>query len=194
MGQYSVLDLVTLGLRDSRENIGKYGGFRKRTFMRATPAASSAAGFKAPGAMRRNVAENYLEGGGKSITGRDLGGGGRVRARGGQVGPFGDFGVGTRTCAGGCSGTHVDLLCLRAVKSSKIRENYPSAVLEIGLRVRALREKAGLTQADLASRLKVSQQVVLRLESGEAANPTVTTLERIAKATGHHLRLEFEPA
>jgi hypothetical protein len=36
MGQYNVLDLVTLGLRDSRENIGKYGGFRKRTLMRAS--------------------------------------------------------------------------------------------------------------------------------------------------------------
>jgi hypothetical protein len=36
MGQYSVLDLVTLGLRDSRENMGKYGGLRKTTFMRAS--------------------------------------------------------------------------------------------------------------------------------------------------------------
>jgi hypothetical protein len=33
MGQHKVLDLVTQGLRDSRENIGKYGGFRNRTFM-----------------------------------------------------------------------------------------------------------------------------------------------------------------
>lgn len=82
------------------------------------------------------------------------------------------------------------------LRNKTFREAYEhySAVLEIGLRVRALREKAGLTQADLASRLNVSQQMVSRLESGEAANPTVTTLERIAKATGHHLRLEFEPA
>jgi hypothetical protein len=38
MGQYRVLDLVTLGLRDSRENMGKYGGLRKTTFMKASDA------------------------------------------------------------------------------------------------------------------------------------------------------------
>jgi hypothetical protein len=31
MGQYSVLDLVTQGLRDSRLNIGWNGGFKKVT-------------------------------------------------------------------------------------------------------------------------------------------------------------------
>ena len=47
---------------------------------------------------------------------------------------------------------------------------------------------------DVAQRLGVSQQVIARLESGEADNPTVTTLERIAVATGHRLRFKFEPA
>jgi hypothetical protein len=50
MGQYSVLDLVTLGLRDSRENIAKYGGLRKTTFMNAASGETSPhPGFKVPG-------------------------------------------------------------------------------------------------------------------------------------------------
>src|SRR5690606_31953341 len=64
MGQYRVLDLVTLGLRDSRENIGKYGGLRKTTFMRVS------------GASRRDSRsreealghENYLVGQAVSIS------------------------------------------------------------------------------------------------------------------------------
>jgi DNA-binding XRE family transcriptional regulator len=70
-------------------------------------------------------------------------------------------------------------------------EHYYDA-LKIGLQIRELRETAGLTQKGLADRLGVSQQVVARLESGEADNPTVTTLDRIAKATGHRLRFRFE--
>ena len=81
------------------------------------------------------------------------------------------------------------------LKNKTFREAYEhyGNVLQIGLQVRALREKAGLTQAELAKRLKISQQVISRIESGEVNNPTVSTLERIAKATGNHLRLEFEP-
>jgi transcriptional regulator with XRE-family HTH domain len=66
-------------------------------------------------------------------------------------------------------------------------------VLEIGLRIRELRETAGFTQKKLAECLGVSQQVIARLESGDANNPTLATLERIAKATGHRLRFKFEP-
>jgi ribosome-binding protein aMBF1 (putative translation factor) len=66
-------------------------------------------------------------------------------------------------------------------------------VLEIGQQIRNLREAAGLTQKKLAENLGVSQQVIARLENGDANNPTVTTLERIANATGHRLRFKFEP-
>ena len=82
------------------------------------------------------------------------------------------------------------------LKNKTFREAFEHyrGVLGIGMRVRELREKAGLTQTELAHKLKVSQQVISRIESGEVDNPTVSTLERIAKATGHQLRVEFEPA
>jgi ribosome-binding protein aMBF1 (putative translation factor) len=82
------------------------------------------------------------------------------------------------------------------LKNRTFREAYEHYRdgLTIGLQIRDLRETAGLTQKKLADRLGVSQQVIARLESGEADNPTVSTLERIAKATGHRLHFQFERA
>jgi len=53
------------------------------------------------------------------------------------------------------------------------------------------RSQAGLTQAELATRMNAPQSLVARLESG-AQNTTLKTLERFAKATGTHLRIVFE--
>ncbi len=55
------------------------------------------------------------------------------------------------------------------------------------------RARAGLTQEELAVRMKTKQAVIARLESGRV-KPSTRTLERIAKATGHRLRIVFEPA
>ena len=58
--------------------------------------------------------------------------------------------------------------------------------------VRNARRSAGLTQAELARRLGVAQPVVARLET-RTANPTVETLDRTLRATGHRLALAIEP-
>ena len=54
------------------------------------------------------------------------------------------------------------------------------------------RAKAGLTQQQLARRMKTTQAVVARLESGRI-KPSTRTLERYAAATGMQLRISFEP-
>lgn len=54
------------------------------------------------------------------------------------------------------------------------------------------RARAGLTQEELAARMKTKQAVIARLESGRV-KPSTRTLERIAQATGHRLRISFEP-
>jgi transcriptional regulator with XRE-family HTH domain len=54
--------------------------------------------------------------------------------------------------------------------------------------VRDARRRAGLTQAQLAERLGVSQVAVARLEKA-GANPTVDTLARALWATGSRLEL-----
>jgi predicted transcriptional regulator len=59
--------------------------------------------------------------------------------------------------------------------------------------IRRARESAGMTQAELAASMGVSQPVIARLESS-VANPTYTTLERALRATGHTLELTRRPA
>jgi transcriptional regulator with XRE-family HTH domain len=54
------------------------------------------------------------------------------------------------------------------------------------------RRQAGLTQAELARRLGVSQAAVAKLER-PGSNMTVRTLDRALWATGHRLALEAEP-
>ena len=55
------------------------------------------------------------------------------------------------------------------------------------------RVTAGLTQEQLAQRMDTTQSVIARLESGRT-RPSTQTLERLANATGTHLRISFEPA
>jgi ribosome-binding protein aMBF1 (putative translation factor) len=53
--------------------------------------------------------------------------------------------------------------------------------------------RAGLTQEQVASRMKTTRTVISRLESG-SMRPSTRTLERYAHATGHKLRIILEPA
>jgi transcriptional regulator with XRE-family HTH domain len=55
------------------------------------------------------------------------------------------------------------------------------------------RSRAGLTQEQLASRMKTTRTVISRLESGRM-NASTRTLERYARATGHKLKIILEPA
>lgn len=54
------------------------------------------------------------------------------------------------------------------------------------------RRQAGLTQAQLARRMGVSQAAVAKLER-PGANPTVDTLDDALWATGHRLTLDAPP-
>lgn len=62
---------------------------------------------------------------------------------------------------------------------------------EIASAIIKARNLAGLTQSELAKRLRAKQSLVARLESG-ADNTTIKTLQRIAQATGTHLKISFE--
>jgi transcriptional regulator with XRE-family HTH domain len=54
------------------------------------------------------------------------------------------------------------------------------------------RNRAGLTQQELARKMGTTQPVVARLESG-GTRPSMRTLERLAKATGSRLLISFQP-
>ena len=81
----------------------------------------------------------------------------------------------------------------------KERPGYAKAVAELEEEFQLAREmigaraRAGLTQDQLAARMKTTRTVVSRLESGRM-KPSTRTLERFAKATGHKLKISFEPA
>jgi transcriptional regulator with XRE-family HTH domain len=54
------------------------------------------------------------------------------------------------------------------------------------------RGRAGLSQTELARRMKTSQSYVARIEGG-TVRPSTGALERFAAATGTRLRIAFEP-
>lgn len=62
--------------------------------------------------------------------------------------------------------------------------------LAVAVTLRWARQDAGLTQAQLASRLGVSQQQIAKLER-PGANPSIATLRKVADALGVRVHLEL---
>jgi transcriptional regulator with XRE-family HTH domain len=67
---------------------------------------------------------------------------------------------------------------------------------DVALQITALREQAGLSQKELARKLKTSQQQVSRLESPAYEGHSLSMLRRVAKVLHARVRvvLEAEPA
>ncbi len=90
--------------------------------------------------------------------------------------------------------TKVGTLHRKWMKSPAYRAEYETLDEEFQL-ARLLieaRMRAGLSQPQLARRMKTSQSYIARLESG-AVTPSTRALERFAAATGSRLRIAFEP-
>jgi predicted RNase H-like HicB family nuclease/DNA-binding XRE family transcriptional regulator len=64
--------------------------------------------------------------------------------------------------------------------------------LAVKIELRRARRAAGLTQAQLAARAGVSQQQIAQLEHPDS-NPTLETLERVARALGARLEVSLTP-
>jgi len=80
------------------------------------------------------------------------------------------------------------------MKDPEYRKEYDALEEEFALvlAVAKARRRAGLSQSQLAKRMKTTQSAVARLESGRGM-PSSRTLQRFAKATGHRLKISFEP-
>lgn len=63
---------------------------------------------------------------------------------------------------------------------------------EVSMQLAALRQQAGLSQKELARKLKTSQQQVSRLESPGYAGHSLTMLRRVAKALNARVRVTIE--
>ena len=64
---------------------------------------------------------------------------------------------------------------------------------DVALQIAALREQAGLTQKDLARKLRTSQQQISRLESPGYEGHSLSMLRRLAKALHARVRVVLEP-
>ena len=90
--------------------------------------------------------------------------------------------------------TKINDLHRRWSKDADYKDAYDALGEEFDL-ARALieaRTAAGLSQAQLARRMKTSQSYIARIEGGKV-RPSTDALERFAQATRTRLRIVFEP-
>jgi transcriptional regulator with XRE-family HTH domain len=90
--------------------------------------------------------------------------------------------------------TTADELHKKWMKNPKYRREYEALEEEFSLSAALIeaRTRAGMTQEQVARRMKTTQAVLARLEGG-GTKPSTRTLERFARATGTRLRIRFEP-
>lgn len=90
--------------------------------------------------------------------------------------------------------TKLKNLKARLLKDPEVRRHYDAMEGEFALMaaVAKARARSGLSQAQLAKKMKTTQSTIARLESGRGM-PSTRTLGRFAKATGHKLKISFEP-
>ncbi|MBA2527385.1 MAG: helix-turn-helix transcriptional regulator [Pyrinomonadaceae bacterium] len=73
------------------------------------------------------------------------------------------------------------------------RFDHAGEAWDVALQLAALREQAGLSQKELARRLKTSQQHISRLESPGYEGHSLANLRRVASALNARVRVVFEP-
>src|SRR5881409_339528 len=91
--------------------------------------------------------------------------------------------------------TNFDLYLEEQLKDPDFAQRFERAgeAWAVALQIAALREKAGLSQKELARKLKTSQQQISRLESPAYEGHSLSMLRRAAKALGAKVRLVLEP-
>jgi len=67
---------------------------------------------------------------------------------------------------------------------SRVAKQAKAAPKSLGSAIRQARELGGMTQSELAHELRVSQNVVGRLESGGRTDPRLSTMLRLSAALG----------
>ncbi len=87
---------------------------------------------------------------------------------------------------------HKDLKA-QLLKDPAVRKAYDDTEEECALMlaVAKARLRSGLSRSEIMTRMKTTQRTLDRLENGR--DPSTRTLDRFAKATGHRLKISFEP-
>jgi DNA-binding XRE family transcriptional regulator len=66
-----------------------------------------------------------------------------------------------------------------------------TAILNLMVRFKAVRESQGLTLAEVAARMGIDPPALSRLETGKMLNPTMATLLKWAEALGQKLEVDL---
>ena len=90
--------------------------------------------------------------------------------------------------------TNFDLYLEEQLKDPNFAERFESAgeAWDVAMQLAALREKAGLSQRDLARKLKTTQQQISRLESPSYEGHSLSMLRRVAKALHARVHVVIE--
>jgi transcriptional regulator with XRE-family HTH domain len=93
------------------------------------------------------------------------------------------------------SKTNFDLFLEEQLKDPDFAARYVRAgeAWDVALQLAALREQAGLSQTQLARKLKTTQQQVSRLESPAYEGHSLSMLRRVAAALHARVRVVLEP-
>ncbi|MCD8347781.1 MAG: helix-turn-helix domain-containing protein [Lachnospiraceae bacterium] len=73
----------------------------------------------------------------------------------------------------------------------QIGKDCPDPILEVAFELTVEREKAGLTQKQLAERAGMYQAEISKIERG-LSNPSILTLQRLAECMGLTLQIRFQ--
>jgi transcriptional regulator with XRE-family HTH domain len=87
------------------------------------------------------------------------------------------------------------MIAERALRDAEFAEGYERGfqAFKLGVMLKAAREGAGLTQAEVARRLGTHKSAISRMEN-HAEDIRMTTLQRFAEAVGCFLSMELRPA
>ena len=91
--------------------------------------------------------------------------------------------------------TNFDLYLEDQLKDPIFAKRFENAgeAWDVALQLAALREKAGLSQKELARKLRTSQQQISRLESPDYEGHSLSMLRRVAEILGATVRVAIEP-
>lgn len=89
----------------------------------------------------------------------------------------------------------IEKLAAKWLKDPAVKAEYDRLApeFEIAAELIRARQRAGLSQAELAERMGTSQSTIARLESGQTL-PSTKTLLRYAQATGSKVKVRLSAA
>lgn len=81
----------------------------------------------------------------------------------------------------------------KKLKNKKFKKLYEQEKAKVSLaqKIAEMREEMKLKQSDLAKRMKVSQQFISQIETGEQDNLTLDTLIKIARSLDRDVEISF---